>query len=130
MNKKLILIMSVVLLIALTIATVAAIAKTDLAEIEIKNKTTEPVSISLTNANTFYYLTVPAGTEKVFTVKRLVYDRTTWACGKSDTGTVDITRFMWFTFTRCPIEAANWGEPRLEKVHIPDSPGGKNWFYK
>jgi hypothetical protein len=129
MNKKKALFISIVLLVALSIVTVAAVAQTTLAELEINNKSSEPVSMSLTNGNTFYYLTVPPETSKVFTVKRLVYDRTTWACGTSDSGTVDITKFMWLTFTRC-AGAPNWGEPRLEKVHIPDSPGGQNWYYK
>jgi len=129
MNKKFLLVISLVLLLALFVATAAAVAKTTLAELEINNKSDQPVSISLTNGNTFYYLTVPPESTKVFTVKRLVYDRTTWACGTSDSGTVDITRFMWLTFTRC-AGAPNWGEPRLEKVHVPDAPGGINWFYK
>lgn len=130
MNKKLFFVGVVVLVMSLFLATALALAKTTLAELEIQNKSDQPVSISLVNGNTFYYLTVPPETTKVFTVKRLIYDRTTWACGKSNSGTVDITKFMWLTFTRCPGAAPNWGEPRLEKVHIPDAPLGENWLYK
>jgi hypothetical protein len=130
MNKKKIFFLSIFLVIALFIGTFAVIAKTALAELEINNKTSEPVAISLTNGSVFYYLTVPPETTKVFTVERLVYDRTTWACGLSDSGSVDITKFMWLTFTACGGPAPNWGEPRLEKVHIPDAPNGINWLYK
>ena len=77
MNKKLIALTLFVLLIVFSVATVIAFAKTDLARFEIKNKSDKPASISLINGNTFYYLTVPAGETKVFTVERLIYDQTT-----------------------------------------------------
>ncbi|MBE9475397.1 MAG: hypothetical protein IMY85_10945, partial [Chloroflexi bacterium] len=72
MNKKLLIFTIFVTLIVLSVATIIAVAKTDLARFEVLNKTDQPVSISLLNENTFYYLTVAAGETKVFTVKRLV----------------------------------------------------------
>ena len=63
---------------------------------------------------------------KVFTVERLIYDHTTWACDKSASGTIDIKTFMHLTFTKCAGEAPNKGERGLEKVHIDDAPYGVN----
>jgi hypothetical protein len=59
MNKKLLVFAMLVLLIIISVATIIAVAKTDLARFELINKTDQPVSISLTAENTFYYLTVP-----------------------------------------------------------------------
>ena len=124
MNKKLLTIVLIAMLVVLSIATIVAVAKTDLARFEIINKTDQPVSISLTSGDTFYYLTVAADTTKVFTVERLVYDQTVWACGLSDSGSLDLKTYMKLTFTRCDREAPNKGERGMEKVHIDDAPYG------
>jgi hypothetical protein len=124
MNKKLMIFAMFVILIVLSVATIIAVAKTDLARFEVLNKTDQPVSISLLNENTFYYLTVAAGETKVFTVERLVYDQTIWSCGLSDSGTLDLETFMKLTFTSCAGKAPNNGEPGMEKVHIDDAPDG------
>jgi hypothetical protein len=92
----------------------------------VKNKTDQPASISLTSGDIFYYLTVAPKTTKVFTVERLIYNHTTWSCGLSDSGTLDIKTFMHLTFTRCDRKAPNKGERGLEKVHIDDAPYGVN----
>lgn len=126
MNKKFIALATFILVIVFSVATVIAFAKTDLARFEIKNKSEMPVSISLVNGNTFYYLTVPADETKVFTVERLVYDQTTWSCDESASGTIDIQTFMHLTFTKCDGNAPNKGERGLEKVHIDDAPYGVN----
>jgi hypothetical protein len=112
------------MLIVLSVATIIAVAKTDLARFEVLNKTDQPVSISLLNENTFYYLTVAAGETKVFTVERLVYDQTIWSCGLTDSGTLDLKTYMKLTFTRCDRVAPNKGERGMEKVHIDDAPYG------
>jgi len=124
MNKKLMIFAMFVILIVLSIATIIAVAKTDLARFEVLNKTDQPVSISLLNENTFYYLTVAAGETKVFTVERLVYDQTIWSCGFTDSGTLDIETYMKLTFTHCDGKAPNKGERGMEKVHIDDAPYG------
>jgi len=124
MNKKFLTIALIAVLVVLSIATIAAVAKTDLARFEVLNKTDQPVSISLTNENTFYYLTVAADTTKVFTVERLVYNQTVWSCGLSDSGTLDLETYMKLTFTRCDREAPNKGERGMEKLHIDDAPYG------
>lgn len=124
MNKKLLTIALIALLVVLSIATIVAVAKTDLARFEVINKTDQPVSISLTSGDTFYYLTVAAETTQVFTVERLVYDQTVWSCGLSDSGSLDLKTYMKLTFTRCDREAPNKGERGMEKVHIDDAPYG------
>lgn len=126
MNKKLIAITVFVLIVALSIATIIAVAKTELVRFEVKNKTDQPASISLTSGDIFYYLTVAPETTKVFTVERLIYNHTTWSCGLSDSGSLDIRTFMHLTFTRCDRKAPNKGERGMEKVHIDDAPYGVN----
>ena len=130
MNKKLMIFAIFVMLIVLSVATIIAVAKTDLARFEVQNKTDLPVSISLTNEFTFYYLTVAAGETKVFTVERLVYDQTIWACDKSESGTVNLETFLKLTFTQCAGKAPNQGERSLEKVHIDDTPDGVNHHFQ
>jgi hypothetical protein len=126
MNKKLIAITVFVLIVALSIATIIAVAKTERVRFEVKNKTDQPASISLTSGDIFYYLTVAPETTKIFTVERLVYNHTTWSCGLSDSGSLDIRTFMHLTFTRCDRKAPNKGERGMEKVHIDDAPYGVN----
>ncbi len=126
MNKKLIAIAVFVLIVALSIATIIAVAKTELVRFEVKNKTDLPASISLTSGDIFYYLTVAPNTTKVFTVERLVYNQTTWSCGLTVSGSIDITTYMHLTFTRCDRKAPNKGERGMEKVHIDDAPYGTN----
>lgn len=124
MKKKLIIITLIAVLAVLSIATIAVVAKTDLARFEIINKTDQPVAISLTSGDTFYYLTVAADSTKVFTVERLVYNQTIWSCGLTDSGSLDLETYMKLTFTPCNREAPNKGERGMEKVHIDDAPYG------
>jgi len=124
MNKKLLTIGLIAVLVVLSVATIAVVAKTDLARFEIRNRTDQPVSISLTSGDTFYYLTVAADTTKIFTVERLVYNQTVWACDKSESGTIDLKTYMKLTFTQCNRSAPNKGERGMEKVHIDDAPYG------
>ena len=124
MNKKMLTIGLIAVLVVLSVATIAVVAKTELARFEIRNRTDQPVSISLTSGDTFYYLTVAADTTKIFTVERLVYNQTVWACDKSDSGTIDLKTYMKLTFTQCNRSAPNKGERGMEKVHIDDSPYG------
>jgi len=124
MNKKMLTIGLIVVLVVLSVATIAVVAKTELARFEIRNRTDQPVSISLTSGDTFYYLTVAADSTKIFTVERLVYNQTVWACDKSESGTVDLKTYMKLTFTQCNRSAPNKGERGMEKVHIDDAPYG------
>jgi hypothetical protein len=130
-NKKLLFALVLVLVASLFVISSITLARSGLARLEIINKTDQPASISLSAGHNFYYLTVPPATTKLFTVERATYDRTTWSCGKLDSGSIDILTQIQLTFTNCyGGDAPNWGEPGLEKVHIPDSPGGVMWRYK
>ena len=136
MNKKLLFALVFIIVASLIIVSSFALAKSELARLEINNKSDQPVSISLTHDELgkpalFYYLTVPPKSTKLFTVERLDYTRTTWACGKVDSGTVGIKTQLKLTFTKCVDgDAPNSGEPGLEKVHIADAPSGEMWRYK
>ena len=130
MNKKMLVAVLFVLLATLLFTTAIAMAKEALIRIEVINKSEESVSISLLGETAYYFLTIPAGETKMFTVERDIYQRTTYACGESNSGTVDLNTHKRFIFTRCFGDAPNWGEPGMEKIHIDDSPDGKNWFYK
>jgi hypothetical protein len=85
---------------------------------------------SVIGETAYYFLAIPAGETRWFTVERDVYERTTFSCGEVNSGTVDLNTHKRLIFTRCFGEAPNWGEPGMEKIHIDDSPSGKNWFYK
>ena len=131
MKKKFIFAVVTVLLIALFVATIAVIARTELARLEITNKSHLPVSMSLTNEKAFYYVTVAPGSSKTFTVERLLYDRTTWACDKSDSGSLNMKTRVRLVFTQCWGKPPTQGEPTiLERVHIPDYPFSDAWRYK
>lgn len=129
MKRKLILSVVVILIISL-FGAVVALAKTDLARLEIINRSDQPVSLSLIGDENGYFLTVAAGKTQVFTVDRDIYSRTTYSCGLVDDGTVNIKKNMRLVYTSCYGKAPNWGEPRQEKVHIDDAPDGKNWLYR
>lgn len=128
MNKKLLWILFIILVASLIIVSVVS-AKTKLATLEVINRTDQSVFLSLTGTKQ-YYLAVAPDTTKTFTLEREVYDRTTFSCGKSDSGTVDITHQLRLVFTSCYGDAPNWGAPSLEKVHIKDSPKGIYWYYQ
>jgi hypothetical protein len=70
---------------------------------------------------TIYFLTIPDGTYKTFTVERHVYDATIWACGDDSSATLDILTQLQLNFPACTY-APNNGEPSLEKVHLTDTP--------
>jgi hypothetical protein len=129
MKHRLLLFVGLSLVISLFGAAVA-LAKTDLARLEIINKTDQPVSLSLIGEVNGYFLTVAPGKTQLFTVDRDIYSRTTYSCGLMDSGSVNIKKYMRLVYTSCYGKAPNWGEPRQEKVHIDDAPDGINWLYK
>lgn len=130
MLKKKYLIVISIILVALFILTTAAIAQgddSDLVRITIKNKTDRTVTLLMIGEGTAYSLNVGEGDEKLFTVRRGEYEHTTFACGTSATGTLDMFRQLKLVFTACPGPAPNDGVPGHEKVHIDDTPD-KNGF--
>lgn len=104
----------------------------ELFPIEIKNRSDQPVNLVLlgTERSGIYSLTIPANTTKKFTLLEDVYNHTTYACGDSATGKLDVSRQLLLVFTQCIGSAPNSGEPSMEKVHLSDAPKGKEWFYQ
>jgi len=130
-NKKLLFALVFVLIASLLIISSIAIARSGLAQLEIINKTDQPVSISLTAGHTFYYLTVPPATTKLFTVERKTYARTTWSCGKSEGGTVDTLTQIRLTFTnataaKLQIRVSRGLRKSTYQTHLPVNCGAIN----
>ena len=131
MNKKFMLILALVLLAALAISVFSASAASDLVGLTIKNKTDGVVWLSLLapdNSNV-YWLEVPAGETKSYTVPRAVYSHITVACGETATGSVDIRKLTTLVFTHCEGKPPNAGERSIEKVHFYDSPDRGDFNY-
>jgi hypothetical protein len=59
-----------------------------------------------------------------------MYDQTSFACGSSASGTLDVSRQLRLTFTPCFGDAPNQGAPTIEKIHLTDSPTGIKWSYQ
>jgi hypothetical protein len=121
-KKKALLAVLLVFVLALVL-TAAVPAKTELARLEIKNRTAEKVMLSLSGEGYFFFLTVDPFTTKTFTVPRETFSQKTWSCGASVSGYLDMDSNVRLVFTGCGEEAPNKGEPTIEKVHIDDSPG-------
>lgn len=117
MKKIPVLIIILVLVGALILVGVVS-AKTKLTRLEIINRTDQNVAISLFGESGSFYLPVAPGTTRVFTVEREVYDQTTFSCGKSESGTVDMSTQLRLVFPTCYGDLPNPGAPTLEKVKL------------
>jgi hypothetical protein len=98
----------------------------------LRNRTAGQVSISLVRMDGVgaYWLSVAPGAERRFALQGGSYTHTTYACGKTETGRLEVNRGLRLIFTSCPGVAPNPGEPTLEKIHLRDSPRGKLWSYR
>jgi hypothetical protein len=128
-NRRKGLILVVIVVMLLTAAVMPAMAKSKLVRLTLNNKSDQTVNLQL-NGSQFYYLTVGAGESKVFTVNRETYSRTTWACGLTSSGTLDMSTQVTLNFMPCEGPAPNQGTPTFEKVSLFDSPTGKYWRYQ
>jgi hypothetical protein len=64
-----------------------------------------------------YYLVIPNGVEKTYTIIPDQYKRTTWACdGIRNNGSLIAVSKTRLTFTPCFQKITNFGEPGNEKV--------------
>jgi hypothetical protein len=77
-----------------------------------------------------YRLALQPGESRLFTIAAGVYAQTTYACGRSATGTLDVSRQLRLTFTPCAGSAPNAGAPTMEKIHLVDTPTGLKWRYR
>lgn len=132
MNKKFMLILALVLLAALAISVFSASAASDLVGLTIKNKTDGVVWVSLLAPDNsyVYWLEVPAGETKNYTVLRAIYSHTSVACGETATGSVDIRKLTTLVFTHCEGKPPNAGERSIEKIHFYDSPDRGDFNYQ
>jgi hypothetical protein len=120
---------AIVLVLAFALAVFSVAAEEALAGLTVINQSDQPVVLSLTSDMAYYNLVIPAGSTRYFTVERAIYDHTTYSCGLSGTGTVDLSLKTRLVFSSC-WGAPNAGEPSLEKIHLDDTPEGVNWYYK
>ncbi len=101
-----------------------------LTRLEIRNKTDQSVKISLNGDGNFYFLTVSPYTTKIFTVVRTVYAQTTFVCGTSLSGVLDMTSNVRLVFPPCSSkDFSNPGTPTIEKIQVNNFPYGRMWRY-
>ena len=107
----------------------------EIVNLTIINKTNEKVELSLRRTarrtDIFHFLSVDPNTTKSFSVAPVLYAQTTFSCGKTVSGYLDMEELsVRLVFTSCGEPAPNKGEPTQEKVHIDDSPGETvSWRY-
>jgi hypothetical protein len=135
MKRNLLLALVLVLAIALLLTTAAFAQEEEepvLFRVDIRNQSDQTVSITLVGTDVFkaYVLAVGPGGSQVFTVQEGNYDHTTFACGESATGSLDVSQVLRLTFTPCFGDAVNSGEPTIEKIHLTDAPSGKLYRYQ
>lgn len=100
--------------------------------LEIRNRSGgEAVLVlaALQSEQTYRFVVAPSEIRN-FTVEAGLYAQTTYACGGSATGTLDVSRQLRLTFTPCAGRAPNAGAPTLEKIHLVDAPTGLKWRYR
>jgi len=131
--KKTAIVIGALLIVAVFFAAVypafAGSAQKKLVRLKLINKSDVVVNLQLTG-DEFYYLTVPANSTSTFTVMKDLYGRTTWACGASASGTLNMSSQVKLTFIPCDRTAPNKGEATQEKVSLFDSPNDVNFRYQ
>jgi hypothetical protein len=128
MLKKTLIAFSLIVLVALALAVISVAAEENLSR--CRSSTGLMRSRNHLARDVYYYLYVPAGEERSYTVQRLDYTHNLWACGDTSTGSVSVKIQTRWVFTPCGGEAPNWGEPNMEKIHISDAPDGPNWRFR
>ncbi len=136
MKRKLPVLLVLVLCLILAIQYTAIAADVDEPDaqfrIEGRNRTGQQVILNLVGLNRqgAYRLAIPPGADRSFTVNAGRYAQSTFACGETATGTLEVSHQLRLTFTPCTGAAPNAGAPTLEKVHLTDAPHGVKWFYR
>jgi hypothetical protein len=129
MRKKLLLVLIIVCIIA-TLFIAAIPSKTILARLEIRNRTDQVVKISLNGEGKFYFLTVNPYETTIFTVERAVYSQTTFLCGSSASGVLDMRTNVRLVFPPCNRKSTNTGTPTIEKIHLNDTTSTSTSSYR
>jgi len=109
----------------------AAAAYNDMVSVTIINRTSGLVYVSLLpkEANVVYYLDVLGGQTEHFTVPRGRYTHTSYACGKTVHGVVDLRHQVTLVFTPCGSEPPNSGERGIEKIFLDTYPFRSDFIY-
>ena len=101
MKKKAMLTILLIFVVA-SFLTAAAPTKTNLARLEIRNKTGEQVHVQLRKGSSFYYyLSVDAYATKTFTVEREVYRVRIFACDGRRGGEIDASTNVRLVIEPC-----------------------------
>jgi hypothetical protein len=130
--------LALVLILVMALASISATTSGSsnptitLYRIEVQNRTGQSVSLSLvgTDVPSAYYLSVAPGTTGIYTLRNGIYNQTTYACGSSATGTLEVAQQLRLVFTPCSGPAPNSGAPTIEKIHLTDAPHGSAWLYQ
>ncbi len=125
MSKKILFVLFLVLVAALALsATAFAAEEEDLVGVTIINRTSGLVYVSLVPdpATVVYFLDVRTGERERFTVPRGRYSHTTYACGKTVYGKLDLSHQVTLVFTPCASDPANSGERGIEKIRLDSYP--------
>ena len=109
----------------------AAAAYNDMVSVTIINRTQGLVYVSLLpeSATVVYFLDVLPGETGHFTVPQGLYSHTSYACGKTVHGTVDLDHQVKLVFTPCGSEPANSGERGIEKIFLDTYPFRSDFRY-
>lgn len=134
MSKKIPFILFLVLVatLVLSVFAVAAADDEDLVGVTIINRTNGLVYVSLLpseNATVVYFLDVLPGERGYFTVPRGSYSHTTYACGKTAYGNLDLSHQVTLAFTPCGSDPANSGERGIEKIRLDTYPFRSDFQY-
>ncbi|HZD58473.1 MAG TPA: hypothetical protein VE136_17195 [Anaerolineales bacterium] len=130
MKKRTIVMTILALLFVFSLTVGTAFAQEELVPLKIRNDTDQNVFITLVGEGTIYGLAVGPNSSRDFSVRRGTYEHTTFSCGTSASGTIDMSRQLRLIFTPCAGAPPNGGEPSIEKVHLTDTPEGKLWQYQ
>lgn len=122
-------ILIILALAATLILATAVAARTKLTRLEIINKTDRSVGISLIGERGAFFLPVGPSSTRVFTLEREVYQHTTFACDKSETGSLDLSTQVRLVFPTCFGDLPNPGAPTLEKVQLNGGTRGEEYRY-
>ena len=103
--------LNLLLIVALLASALLAASPAKLVRLDVNNKSGDTVYLKLEGALTdsFYYLTIPDGGWKSFTILSDYYNRTTWACGGvKSTGKLVVTGNIRLTFVACNTIPLTW----------------------
>lgn len=133
MSKKILFALIIMLIASLTLsASVFAADEEPMVGVTIINRTNGLVYVSVVPepATVVYFMAVKAGERERFTVPRGVYSHTTYACGKTVYGKLDLRQQVTLVFTPCGSDPANSGERGIEKIRLDTYPFRSDFNFK